>query len=96
MSSVTGTIVRIAGPVVVAQGLAGVRMYEVVYVGHLRLVGEVIRLAGDLSTIQVYEDTAGLRAGEPVVSSGNPFLVELGPGLLGTVFDGVQRPLPML
>ncbi|MGQ9841852.1 MAG: V-type ATP synthase subunit A [Anaerolineae bacterium] len=96
MSSVTGTIVRIAGPVVVAQGLAGVRMYEVVYVGHLRLVGEVIRLAGDLSTIQVYEDAAGLRVGEPVVSSGSPFLVELGPGLLGTVFDGVQRPLPVL
>lgn len=92
-SSTAGTIIRIAGPVVVAQGLSGVRMYEVVYVGHLRLVGEVIRLAGDLCTVQVYEDTSGLRVGEPVVRSGSPFLVELGPGLLGTVFDGVQRPL---
>lgn len=91
-----GTIVRIAGPVVVAQGLGDVRLYDVVYVGQLRLVGEVIRLANDLATIQVYEDTGGLRVGEPVVSSGGPFMVELGPGLLGSIFDGVQRPLPVL
>jgi V/A-type H+-transporting ATPase subunit A len=67
-----------------------------VYVGQMRLVGEVIRLANDLATIQVYEDTGGLRVGEPVVSSGGPFMVELGPGLLGSIFDGVQRPLPVL
>jgi V/A-type H+-transporting ATPase subunit A len=89
-------IVRVAGPVVVASGLDTVRMYDVVYVGHLRLVGEVIRLAGNLATIQVYEDTGGLRTGEPVVNSGGPFTVELGPGLLGSIFDGVQRPLPLL
>jgi V/A-type H+-transporting ATPase subunit A len=92
----TGTIVRIAGPVVVAKGLVGVRIYDVLYVGQLQLVGEVIRLAGDLATIQVYEDTGGLRVGEPVASSGGPFVVELGPGLLGSIFDGVQRPLPVL
>lgn len=92
----TGVIVRVAGPVVVAQGLTGVRMYDVVYVGQLRLVGEVIRLAGNQATLQVYEDTGGLRVGEPVVSSGGPFMVELGPGLLGAIFDGVQRPLPLL
>jgi V/A-type H+-transporting ATPase subunit A len=94
--SKTGAIVRIAGPVVVAQGLGGVRLYDVVYVGHLGLVGEVIRLANELATIQVYEDTGGLRVGEPVLSSGSPFTVELGPGLLGSIFDGVQRPLPVL
>lgn len=92
----TGTVVRVAGPVVTAAGLGGVRMYDVVYVGHLRLVGEVIRLAGAQATIQVYEDTSGLRVGEPVTSSGGPFTVELGPGLLGAIFDGVQRPLPVL
>jgi V/A-type H+/Na+-transporting ATPase subunit A len=91
-----GTIVRIAGPVIAAEGLGGVRLYDVVYVGQMRLVGEVIRLASDLATIQVYEDTGGLRVGEPVVSSGGPFMVELGPGLLGSIFDGVQRPLPVL
>jgi V/A-type H+-transporting ATPase subunit A len=92
----TGTIVRVAGPVVVAEGLADVQMYEVVYVGQMRLVGEVIRLSGKLATIQVYEDTGGLRVGEPVIGSGSPFLVELGPGLLGSIYDGVQRPLPIL
>ncbi len=92
----TGTIVRIAGPVVVAEGLTGVHIYDVVHVGQMRLVGEVIRLAGDLATIQVYEDTGGLRVGEPVASSGGPFVVELGPGLLGSIFDGIQRPLPVL
>ena len=93
---IAGTIVSVAGPVVVAEGLSGVRMYDVVYVGHIRLVGEVIRLSGGLTTIQVYEDTRGLRVGEPVTSSGGPFMVELGPGLLGSILDGVQRPLPAL
>ena len=91
-----GTLIRIAGPVVVAENLQNVSMYDVVYVGRLRLVGEVIRLSGDLATIQVYEDTGGLRVGEPVFASGNPFTVELGPGLLGAIFDGIQRPLPTL
>lgn len=96
ISNHSGAIIRVAGPVVVAQGLGGVRMYDVVYVGHMRLVGEVIRLAADLATIQVYEDTGGLRVGELVINSGSPFMVELGPGLLGSIFDGVQRPLPVL
>lgn len=92
----TGAIVRVAGLVVVIEGLSGVRMYDVVYVGHLRLVGEAIRLSGGLTTVQVYEDTAGLRVGEPAVPSGSPFMVELGPGMLGAIFDGVQRPLVAL
>ena len=75
-------IVRVAGPVVVAEGLSDVRMYDVVYVGQTQLLGEVIRLSANLATIQVYEDTGGLRVGEPVISSGSPFMVELGPGLL--------------
>jgi V/A-type H+-transporting ATPase subunit A len=94
--SMSGSLIRVAGPVVVAEGLSGVRMYDVVYVGHKRLIGEVIRLSGEMATIQVYEDTGGLRVGEPVTTSGGPFVVELGPGLLGAIFDGVQRPLPML
>jgi len=89
-------IVRVAGPVVVAEGLSDVRMYDVVYVGQMQLLGEVIRLSANLATIQVYEDTGGLRVGEPVISSGSPFMVELGPGLLRSIFDGVQRPLPVL
>ncbi len=91
-----GTILRVAGPVVVAQGLAGAQMYEVVRVGALGLIGEVIRLEGDRATIQVYEDTSGLRVGDPVEASGAPLQVELGPGLLGSIFDGIQRPLPVL
>jgi V/A-type H+-transporting ATPase subunit A len=91
-----GFLVRVAGPVVVAEGLRGVHMYEVVYVGHEQLLGEVIRLSGNLATIQIYEDSSGLRVGEPVSRSGSPFTVELGPGLLGSIFDGVQRSLPVL
>jgi len=91
-----GTLTRIAGPVVVARGLASAAMYDVVRVGALGLIGEVIRLAGDAATIQVYEDTSGLRVGEPVAWTGGPLQVELGPGLLGTVYDGIQRPLNQL
>lgn len=89
----TGRLTRIAGPVVVVQGLGNVAMYDVVRVGHAGLVGEVIRLEGDLATVQVYEDTGGMSVGEPVISTGGPLQVELGPGLLGTVYDGIQRPL---
>lgn len=91
-----GKLTRIAGPVVVAEGLARTAMYDVVRVGDAGLVGEVIRLEGPYSTIQVYEDTSGLRVGEPVESTGTPLQVELGPGLLGTVYDGIQRPLQEL
>ncbi len=91
---IKGFISRITGPVVEAKGMRGSRMYDVVRVGNEGLVGEVIRLEGDLAVIQVYEDTSGLRIGEPVLSTGEPLIVELGPGLLASIFDGIQRPLP--
>src|SRR5829696_4107207 len=91
-----GRIWRVAGPVVTARGLQGVRLYNVVRVGESRLPGEVIRLDGDRATIQVYENTAGLTIGEPVLDTGRPLEVELGPGLLGHIFDGTQRPLEVL
>jgi len=91
-----GTVVRIAGPVVGAVGLAGVRLFDVVHVGELGLVGEVIQLHGEQATIQVYEDTSGVRTGEPVSGTGMPLVVQLGPGLLGQVYDGLQRPLAKL
>lgn len=95
-ASLTGSLHRIVGPVVVAVGMRGARLSDVVWVGEARLIGEIIRLEGDTATIQVYEDTAGLRVGEPVVSSGAPLQAELGPGLLGSIFDGLQRPLSAL
>jgi V/A-type H+-transporting ATPase subunit A len=88
-----GRIIRIVGPVVGAVGLAGIRLYDIVHVGDLGLVGEVIHLYGDVATIQVYEDTSGVRVGEPVYGTGQPLVAQLGPGLLGTVYDGLQRPL---
>jgi V/A-type H+-transporting ATPase subunit A len=91
-----GRVTRVAGPVVAATGLEGVRLYDVVRVGPERLVGEVIRLDRETAVIQVYEDTSGLRVGAQVQGTGEPLSVELGPGLLGTIFDGVQRPLPVL
>ena len=92
----TGKVIRIAGPVVRAAGLEHVRLYDVVRVGELGLIGEVIRLSEGSTTIQVYEDTSGIRVGEPVHSTGLPLVVELGPGLLGQVYDGLQRPLEAL
>jgi V/A-type H+-transporting ATPase subunit A len=91
----TGEILRVAGPVVTATGLRP-RMYDVMLVGTEKLMGEVIQLRGDKTVIQVYEETAGIRPGEPVLDSGKPLTVELGPGLLGNIYDGVQRPLPVL
>jgi V/A-type H+-transporting ATPase subunit A len=88
-----GRIVRITGPVVIAEGMGGTGMYEVVRVGEAGLVGEVIGLRGEQAVIQVYEETTGLKPGEPVTSTGKPLSVELGPGLLGSIFDGIQRPL---
>jgi V/A-type H+-transporting ATPase subunit A len=93
---VSGSIAKISGPTVVARGLTEAGLNEVVRVGHERLVGEVIRIRGELATLQVYEDTTGLTLGEPVVATGEPLTVELGPGLLGQTFDGIQRPLPAL
>ena len=90
-----GEIYRVSGPVVTAEGISP-RMYDVVLVGHEKLMGEVIRLEGDKSTIQVYEDTSGIRPGEPVENTGESLSVELGPGLLRSIYDGIQRPLPVL
>ncbi|RLE83545.1 MAG: V-type ATP synthase subunit A [Thermoprotei archaeon] len=92
MSSV-GTIIKVAGPVVQAEGMRDVKMYELVSVGKEGLIGEVIRIQGDVATIQVYEDTSGVRPGEKVYGSGMALYVELGPGLIGTIYDGIQRPL---
>ncbi|MBI5000033.1 MAG: V-type ATP synthase subunit A [Euryarchaeota archaeon] len=91
----TGQIFRIAGPVVTATGIRP-RMNDVVLVGNERLMGEVIRIEGERTVVQVYEETIGLRPGEPVEETGAPLAVELGPGLLSSIYDGVQRPLPVL
>lgn len=91
--AIAGQIIRIAGPAVIAKGMTGTRMYDIVRVGKERLVGEIIRLEGDTAFIQVYEDTSGLYIGEPVESTNLPLTLELGPGLLFGVFDGIQRPL---
>lgn len=90
-----GEIYRISGPVVTIQGI-NTRMYDVVKVGHERLMGEVIGIEGDRSIVQVYEETAGIRPGEPVENTGMPLSVQLGPGLLESIYDGIQRPLPLL
>jgi V/A-type H+-transporting ATPase subunit A len=91
----TGVLYRIAGPVVVAKQLAA-RMYDVVRVGKEKLMGEVIQIDGDKVIIQVYEDTSGITPGEPVINTGKPLSVALGPGLLTSIYDGIQRPLPIL
>ncbi|TVY39578.1 V-type proton ATPase catalytic subunit A [Lachnellula cervina] len=88
-----GSIYSVSGPVVVAENMIGVAMYELVRVGHDNLVGEVIRIEADRATIQVYEETAGVTVGDPVLRTGKPLSVELGPGLMETIYDGIQRPL---
>jgi len=91
-----GKIERVAGPVVVASGMLGARMYELVKVGNSGLIGEIIRVESDRATIQVYEETTGIKPGETVLRTGRPLSVELGPGLINQFFDGTQRPLPVL
>lgn len=94
--SSSGKIYTISGPVVIASGMEGTAMYELVRVGVQDLLGEVIRIDGDRATIQVYEETSGLTSGDPVVPTGKPLSVELGPGLCGNIFDGIQRPLEQI
>jgi len=93
---IAGVISRISGPVVLSDQMRGSKMYDVVKVGTEELNGEIIRLDGDLAVVQVYEDTSGLKIGERVVNTDTPLSVELGPGLLSSIYDGIQRPLPIL
>jgi V/A-type H+-transporting ATPase subunit A len=90
---ITGRIIKIAGPVIVGDGMKGTQMNEMVRVGEEGLIGEIIELEGDTATIQVYEETAGIKPGEIIESTGGPLSVELGPGILTSIYDGIQRPL---
>lgn len=90
---IEGKIIKISGPVVVAENMRGAKMYEVVRVGESNLIGEIIELFEDRATMQVYEETAGLKVGEKVVATGSPLSVKLGPGLIKNIYDGIQRPL---
>jgi V/A-type H+-transporting ATPase subunit A len=93
----TGIIIKISGPLVIADSMKGAKMYDLVKVGNLELMGEIIELKGETASIQVYEDTSGLVVGEPVVSTGEPLSIELGPGLLTAgLFDGILRPLNVI
>ena len=89
----SGTILKVSGPLVIAEGMRDANMFDVVRVSEKRLIGEIIEMHGDKASVQVYEETAGLGTGEPVESTGAPLSVELGPGLIGSIFDGIQRPL---
>lgn len=89
----TGVIKKVAGPLVIAEGMRDCNMFDVVHVSIMNLIGEVIEMHGDRASIQVYEETSGLGPGEPVVSTGNQLSVELGPGLIESIYDGIQRPL---
>ena len=87
------TIKKVAGPLVIAEGMREANMFDVVRVSKQRLIGEIIEMHGDQASIQVYEETSGLGPGEPVESTGEPMSVELGPGLIGNIYDGIERPL---
>ena len=93
---IEGNIIKIAGPVIVADGMRGAQMLEMVRVGDEKLIGEIIELEGDTATIQVYEETAGIQPGEVVECTGGPLSVELGPGVMSSIFDGIQRPLRII
>ncbi len=96
MSNQHGVVVKVSGPLVQARGLSGARMYEMVRVGELKLFGEIIEIRGDVYSIQVYEETEGIGPGQPVYRTNEPLSVELGPGLIRSIYDGVQRPLDAL
>ncbi len=93
---IRGRITRVSGPVVLAEGLGGAGLYDVAEVGDAMLAGEIIRVDGSGATIQVYEENTGMKPGEPVLALGKPLSINLGPGLLGTIYDGIQRPLERL
>lgn len=88
-----GTISKVSGPLVIAEGMRDANMFDVVRVSEQQLIGEILEIHGDRASIQVYEETSGLGPGSPVISTGVPLSVELGPGLLENIFDGIQRPL---
>ena len=90
---ISGIITKVAGPLVIAEGMRNANMFDVVRVSKQRLIGEIIEMHGDKASIQVYEETSGLGPGEVVESTGVPLSVELGPGLIGAIYDGIQRPL---
>ncbi len=96
MTEKIGKIIKVSGPLVVASGMKNAQMYEVVKVSEKRLIGEIIKLKGGTAAIQVYEETSGLGPGEPVYQTGKPLAVELGPGLLKSIYDGIQRPLNLI
>ena len=91
-----GKIVKVAGPLVIASNIRNAKIYDVVRVSEQRLMGEIIEMRGDEASIQVYEETGGLGVGEPVYPTGVPLSVELGPGLIESIYDGVQRPLDII
>ncbi len=95
-TTMTGTVVKVSGPLITASGMGSVHMYDVVRVGEKRLIGEIIELRSDIASIQVYEDTAGIGAGDPVYLTDMPLSAELGPGLIESIFDGIERPLDAL
>src|SRR5690554_842726 len=88
-----GKIIKVSGPLVVAEGMDEANVYDVVQVSDRKLIGEIIEMRGDRASIQVYEETTGIGPGEPVYTTGEPLSVELGPGLIESMFDGIQRPL---
>ena len=91
-----GKIVKVSGPLIVAEGMGEAKMFEVARVSDKKLIGEIIELHGDQAFIQVYEDTAGLGPGAEVTSTGQSLSIELGPGLLQSIYDGIQRPLDVI
>lgn len=91
-----GTIIKVSGPLVVAEGMENAKMYDVVKIGKEELIGEIIEIKGDKISVQVYEETSGIGPGDPAYLTGNPLTVDLGPGLMGSIYDGIQRPLNLI
>ena len=91
-----GRIIKISGPLVVADDMAEARMFDIVRVGEKNLIAEIIEIRGEKAWVQVYEETGGVKVGEPVKCTGEPLSVELGPGLMGSIYDGIQRPLDLI